>query len=191
MDHKVSSELWSLVQFLKWGAMPTQLCLAHLLCISTCKLIIAGNINLVVINHTGRSKEIALKWVILTTLSDCFRCNLLGSWCVQSRLLAGTLAQKKICKLLCTIHRIMGSPTSHICRFLMSPPLMHDFCAHNCTGSQPFSSQIANEGKGPLVPLCHVINNKGVHFQASQGEYHPGEMLLQSKIKYRGEDYWI
>lgn len=125
MGHKVSCELWSLGQFLKWGAMPTQLCLAHLLCIWTCKLIIVGNINLVVINHTGRSKEIALKWVILTTLSDCSQCNLLGSWCEHTRLLAGTLAQKEICKLLCTISRILCGPTSHTCRFLMNSALMH------------------------------------------------------------------
>lgn len=144
--------------------MPTQLCLAHLLCISTCKLIIAGNINLVVINHAGRSKEIALKWVILITLSDCSQCNLLRSWCAYTRLLAGTLAQKEIRKLLCMIGIIIGSPTSHICRFLRSPDLMHYFCAHNCAGSQPFSSQIANEGKVPLVPLCHIINNNRVQF---------------------------
>lgn len=189
MDHKVSCELWSLVQFLKWGAMPTQLCLAHLLCISTCKLIIAGNINLVVINHTGRSKEIALKWVILTTLSNCSCCNLLGSWCVHTRLLAGTVEQKEICKSLCMIGRIMRTPTSHICRFLVSSALMHYFCAHNCAGSQPFSFQIANEGKGPLMPLCHVINNNRVHFRASQGQFHSGEMLLQ-KI-WRKRLYWI
>lgn len=87
--------------------MPAQFCLAHLLCIWTCKLIIAGNINLVVINHTGRSKEIALKWVIIATLSDCSRCNLLASWCVRTRLLAGILAHMKVCKLLCTIGRIL------------------------------------------------------------------------------------
>jgi len=100
---------------------------------------------------------------------------------VHTRLLAGTLAQKDICKLLCTTGRIMGSPTSHICRFLMSPALMHYFCAYNCAGPQP-------DGKEPLMPLCHIINNKGVHFQASQREFHPGEMLLQSKIKYEGKD---
>lgn len=146
MDHKVSCELWSLVQFLKWGAMLTQLCLAHLLCISTCKLIIAGNINLVVINHRGRSKEIALKWVILTTLSDCSQCNLLGSWCVHTRLLVGTLAQKRICKLLCIIGRIKNRTTIHTHRVLVSHASMHYFCARNCTGSQLSSCQTAKEG---------------------------------------------
>lgn len=37
----------------------------------SCKLIIAGNINLVVINHRGRNKAVALVPAILTALSDC------------------------------------------------------------------------------------------------------------------------